>query len=76
MKKEIKYAIPYGSLGFSLGLIFIFCSCSLEISEIINQEMVGLPEKVDFNYHIKPILSDLCFSVMDLMKRQEKLVLD
>ena len=61
MKKEIKYAIPYGSLSFCLGLIFLFCSCSLEIPETINQEMAGLPEEVDFNYHIKPILSDRCF---------------
>ena len=61
MKKEIKNIIPYGSLGFCLVLIFLFCSCSLEIPETINQQMAGLPEEVDFNYHIKPILSDRCF---------------
>ena len=61
MKKEIKNSIPYGSLGFCLGLIFLFCSCSLEIPETINQQMAGLPDEVDFNYHIKPILSDRCF---------------
>jgi len=61
MKNEIKKSISYGLLGFCLGLIFLFCSCSLEIPETINQEIAGLPDEVDFNYHIKPILSDRCF---------------
>ena len=41
--------------------IFLLSHCSLEIPKKINQEMAGLPEEVDFNYHIKPILSDRCF---------------
>ncbi|MBT6443318.1 MAG: DUF1549 domain-containing protein, partial [Alphaproteobacteria bacterium] len=61
MKNEIKKNISYGLLGFCLGLIFLFSSCSLEIPKTINLEMAGLPDEIDFNYHIKPILSDRCF---------------
>ena len=43
---------------FLSGLLF---SCSLEIPAEINQEYTGLPEVVDFNYHVKPILSDRCY---------------
>jgi hypothetical protein len=40
------------------GLLF---SCSIEIPQEITQEYGNLPEIVDFNYHVKPILSDRCY---------------
>ena len=36
-------------------------SCSLEVPSEILKEYSSLPEVVDFNYHVKPILSDRCY---------------
>ena len=36
-------------------------SCSLEVPNEIIKEYSSLPEVVDFNYHVKPILSDRCY---------------
>ena len=36
-------------------------SCSLEVPNEILIEYSSLPEEVDFNYHVKPILSDRCY---------------
>jgi len=43
---------------FVAGLLL---SCSLEVPTEITQEFSTLPEVVDFNYHVKPILSDRCY---------------
>ena len=40
---------------------FIF-GCTSDLPEEIALEYKSLPEKVDFNFHIRPILSDRCFS--------------
>ncbi|MUH35425.1 DUF1553 domain-containing protein [Zobellia amurskyensis] len=37
-------------------------SCGWNAPEEIEEAMTKLPEKVDFNYHVKPILSDKCFA--------------
>ena len=43
--------------------LFIFItSCALDIPQEIVLEMENLPDKIDFNYHVKPILSDRCYS--------------
>ena len=36
--------------------------CNLDIPNEIVDEMETLPEKIDFNYHVKPILSDRCYA--------------
>jgi len=43
-------------------LAILFFSCSLNVPEEVTYEYPSLPEKIDFNYHVKPILSDRCFS--------------
>jgi mono/diheme cytochrome c family protein len=40
-------------------LCFAQCNSRVEFSDEVE---AGLPEKIDFNYHIKPILSDNCFA--------------
>lgn len=40
----------------------IFASCSPELPEDVAAVYNTLPDKVDFNQHVKPILSDKCFS--------------
>ncbi len=45
-----------------LNLIGILISCKdLKLPEPIQQVYENLPEKIDYNHHIKPILSDKCF---------------
>ena len=48
-------------VGGLLCIGFFFIQCSLVIPEEITQEIESLPDVVDFNYHIKPLLSDRCF---------------
>ena len=43
-------------------LIIMGLSCKPNLPDPIAQAMEELPEQVDFNIHVKPILSDNCFS--------------
>ena len=46
-----------GKIKSILLTLFIFItSCTLDIPKEIVLEMENLPDKIDFNYHIKPIL--------------------
>jgi hypothetical protein len=42
--------------------IFFLISCSPELPEDIQAAYEELPEALDFNIHVKPILSDKCFA--------------
>ncbi len=44
-----------------LGLLVCACSGSVDIPDEVAAAAARLPETVDFNLHIKPILSDRCF---------------
>ncbi|MEM1119431.1 MAG: DUF1553 domain-containing protein, partial [Bacteroidota bacterium] len=41
--------------------ITLFAACGSPLPEALQKVAADLPEKVDFNYHIKPILSDRCY---------------
>ncbi len=43
-------------------LWLIVISCSVEVPEQVAQAYETLPEQVDFNFHVRPILSDRCYS--------------
>ncbi|GAB3223914.1 DUF1553 domain-containing protein [Algoriphagus aestuariicola] len=45
-----------------LCLLFLFFSCSPELPEEVQLAYEELPEALDFNIHVKPILSDKCFA--------------
>lgn len=45
-----------------LGMAFLLTSCSLNIPEDVEVAYNALPESVDFNFHVKPILSDRCYA--------------
>ncbi|WP_296705702.1 c-type cytochrome domain-containing protein, partial [Algoriphagus sp.] len=45
-----------------LSILFIFYSCTPELPEKVQIAYDELPEAVDFNIHVKPILSDKCFA--------------
>ncbi|WP_232623066.1 DUF1553 domain-containing protein [Pareuzebyella sediminis] len=40
----------------------LMLSCALEVPADIEAAYQELPENIDFNFHVKPILSDRCFS--------------
>jgi len=71
MELTLQYRLTI--LYVSIGIIFLgACNRSGE------QQISGLPKKVDFNFHIKPILSDRCFACHgpDKNKREASLRLD
>ena len=43
-------------------LLLFLIGCSLTVPKEIEIKYDEIPEKVDFNYHVKPILSDRCYS--------------
>ncbi len=45
-----------------LGLFLLLFSCSPDLPEEVQVAYDELPEAVDFNIHVKPILSDKCFA--------------
>lgn len=47
---------------FTSCIILILAGCTQEIPEKLATVYNDLPEKIDFNFHIKPILSDRCYS--------------
>ncbi|ODS73157.1 MAG: hypothetical protein ABS46_20435 [Cytophagaceae bacterium SCN 52-12] len=55
--------------GFLLCLIF---SCRPEMPEDVLSAYEQLPDKIDYNIHVKPILSDKCFSCHGPDKAKQK----
>ena len=46
----------------ALGLLFLLFSCGgIELADSVKLAYEDLPEEIDFNQHVKPILSDKCF---------------
>ncbi|WP_455169471.1 DUF1549 domain-containing protein, partial [Aegicerativicinus sediminis] len=72
---------PLQVLNFSLPffcIIVLFFGCSGSLPENVYQEYEALPETIDYNYHIKPILSDRCYACHgpDVATRKAGLRLD
>jgi hypothetical protein len=51
---------------------FLMLQCSLNVPELVTAEMKELPKVIDFNYHVKPILSDRCFKCHGPDKKTRK----
>lgn len=49
-------------IGCLLSMVWFAIGCKNPIPEQVVQEISKLPDKIDYNYHVKPILSDKCFS--------------
>ena len=56
MRSMLAYAFMVGMIGILLG------ACTPQKVEFPPEIEAQLPEEIDFNYHIKPILSDRCFA--------------
>ena len=61
-----------------MGLLASFYACGPSIPDEVATAYDRLPEKIDFNFHVKPILSDRCFHCHgpDENARQAELRLD
>lgn len=61
-----------------LFILFLFGNCSTNLPEEVALVYRQLPQKLDFNIHVKPILSDKCFACHgpDNAKREANLRLD
>ena len=59
-------------------LVLLICSCNLESTTKRKKLATNLPEKIDYNFHVKPILSDRCFACHgpDAQNREAELRLD
>ncbi len=59
-------------------LILLLVSCGRNLPEEVEKEFSTLPEVIDYNFHVKPILSDRCFACHgpDAQKREAELRLD
>lgn len=67
MEKQEIYSGKYRLMGCFLAVVFVVVSCTKERESYRDEISVNqlaskvLPETVDFNFHIRPILSDRCF---------------
>lgn len=61
-----------------VALLLLLTSCGLEYPEAVEAAVADLPERVDFNQHIRPLLADRCWSCHgpDAEARQAQLRLD
>ena len=68
----------YSGLSLLGGVLFLLFACNNPNTELSGHFETPLPQVVDFNYHIKPILSDRCFVCHgpDANKREAGLRLD
>ncbi|MEM9143615.1 MAG: DUF1549 domain-containing protein, partial [Bacteroidota bacterium] len=57
---------------FLLGLTVSLVSCGVDKPKEVVLAEAKLPERIDFNYHIKPILSDRCFACHGPDKANQK----
>ncbi|MBO6574458.1 MAG: DUF1553 domain-containing protein [Rhodothermales bacterium] len=42
-------------------VLLLLVACAAPVPEDVSREIALLPERVDFNFHVKPVLSDRCF---------------
>ena len=42
--------------------ICVLCACGGQMPKNVDQAYQALPEKIDFNFHVRPILSDRCYA--------------
>ncbi|MFY0654293.1 MAG: DUF1553 domain-containing protein [Cyclobacteriaceae bacterium] len=61
-----------------LVILGLATSCSNQLPESIQAELKNVPQEIDYNFHVKPILSDRCFACHgpDKQKQQADLRLD
>jgi hypothetical protein len=48
--------------GCLLIMVLFATGCNTRIPDEMVHEILKLPDKIDYNFHVKPILSDKCFA--------------
>ena len=62
LSKTLSYLLKkQGCVLFFVAVIWLVPSCTTELPTEIKEAKRQLPERVDFNIHVKPILSDKCY---------------
>lgn len=56
------YFFRVRNIGILLYILFIHNSCGKSLPEEVELAFESLPEYIDYNFHIKPILSDRCYT--------------
>ena len=60
--KTYQIKIFTGKTPVAICLLWIFlCSCGDQLPEEVAAEFDDLPETIDFNFHIRPLLADRCY---------------
>ena len=61
-----------------VGFLLFLGACGYDLPESVEAQLSQVPQKVDYNFHVKPILSDRCFACHgpDAQKREADLRLD
>ncbi|MEM9258321.1 MAG: DUF1549 domain-containing protein, partial [Bacteroidota bacterium] len=49
-------------LNILFGAISLFAACTDDLPPAVADAYASLPDKLDYNFHVKPILSDKCFA--------------
>lgn len=57
---------------FGLIIALFCCACSTELPPELQAELTSLPAELDYNLHVKPILSDKCFACHGPDKAKQK----
>ncbi|WP_020526676.1 DUF1553 domain-containing protein [Flexithrix dorotheae] len=62
LKKYCHHQYSYAFFCFLICATLFFSSCGVELPPEVAKAKSELPETIDFNIHVKPILSDKCFA--------------
>lgn len=79
---KIQYSYDMSAMSriliYALAYSIIFGACQSSLPEAIENHLAQLPDQVNYNFHVKPILSDRCFACHgpDAQKREADLRLD
>ncbi|MCP1383756.1 DUF1553 domain-containing protein [Runella salmonicolor] len=67
-----KRAFYHWSFGIVIMALVGACGGNIEIPQDVEKAAASLPEKLDYNLHVKPILSDRCFACHGPDKNKQK----
>ncbi|WP_020533655.1 DUF1553 domain-containing protein [Flexithrix dorotheae] len=67
--KELLHMYPFFRITF---LLFLISSCGVDKPQEVVEAEKNIPEIIDFNFHVKPILSDRCFACHGPDKNTQK----
>lgn len=70
--------MPLRRFAILLSSLFFLVSCGPDLRPGVAEAYASLPEEIDFNFHVKPILSDRCYACHgpDAQNQQADLRLD